>query len=104
MNGITVTIPTIAADDRTIEIGVEKALAWHFWIPKDRIRTSVKNGEVVLSGNVEWLFQKTGCEDAVRGVPGVKSVVNRIVVDPRSPRYYPREVASTEGKHHKGGR
>ncbi len=105
MNGISVTASTLVADDQTIENALVKALAWHFWIPKDRVRASVRNGHVTITGNVEWLFQKKGVEDAIRSIAGVHSIANEIVVEMKEPAsYYPHEKSIATGKHEKTGR
>ena len=105
MKSVSLTAPTFVVDDPTIEKAVAKALAWHFWIPKDRIRAHVKDGQVTLTGNVEWLFQKRGVEDAIRSIAGVHSIANEIIVEMIEPaRYYPHEKSLSQGKHTKTGR
>jgi osmotically-inducible protein OsmY len=37
---------------------------------------------VTLEGSVEWYYQKDAAERAVRYLPGVKGVTNKIVVQP----------------------
>ena len=105
MNSISVTASTFVVDDKTIDCAVSKALAWHFWIPKDRVRAIVNNGHVTLTGHVEWLFQKKGVEDAIRSIAGVQSIANEIVVEMKEPaRYYPHEKSCSSAKHGKTGR
>jgi osmotically-inducible protein OsmY len=43
----------------------------------------VHEGEVTIEGEVEWRFQRDRAEEAIRGLRGVKSVTNLIVVKPR---------------------
>ena len=49
-------------------------------LPRDRLRVRFVNGYVVLSGEVEWPYQKTCAEADARRVPGVSVVVNDIMV------------------------
>jgi osmotically-inducible protein OsmY len=43
----------------------------------------VKKGWVTLEGEVEWNYQRTRAEDAVRRVRGIRGVTNSIEVKPR---------------------
>ena len=95
---------TSQADERLLE-AITQAMAWHFWIPKERISVEVSDGWISLRGNVEWLFQKQGAEDAVCKVEGVRGITNNIEVDLREPtRYYPHPASPWGGKHYKTGR
>ncbi len=49
-------------------------------VPRDRLRIGFLNGYVILSGEVEWPYQKTCAEADVRRVPGVTGVTNDIMV------------------------
>jgi osmotically-inducible protein OsmY len=49
----------------------------------DRIKLIVKDGWLTLEGAVEWQYQKTTAENAVRHVRGVKGVTNVISVKPK---------------------
>lgn len=46
------------------------------------LRVHVDQGTVTLTGSVRWPLERTGAEDIVRGVDGVRDVVNNIVVAP----------------------
>jgi hypothetical protein len=52
-------------------------------ISYDRIKVIVKDGWITLEGAVEWQYQKTTAENAVRKVKGVKGVTNVIGVKPK---------------------
>lgn len=67
--------PAIAGDAVT-------ALDWNILVPRNHVQVVVKNGWVYLEGQVDWQFQKTHAEKAVRYLPGVKGVVNGILVKP----------------------
>jgi osmotically-inducible protein OsmY len=55
----------------------------HISIPSDQIKVTVRNGWVTLEGNVEWQYQKTLAESAVKKLKGVIGITNRIEVRPR---------------------
>lgn len=59
------------------------ALKWHISVPDDRIKVTVAQGSVTLTGDVEWFYQKEAAEDAVRTLTGVKGVSNLIAVKAR---------------------
>jgi osmotically-inducible protein OsmY len=45
----------------------------------------VRGADVILEGEVEWRFQQARAEEVVRGVRGVKTVINLIRVKPPAP-------------------
>lgn len=51
-------------------------------LTSDRIQVVVRDGVVTLEGSVEWNFQKEWAEKAVRKLPGIKSIANKIEVEP----------------------
>jgi osmotically-inducible protein OsmY len=59
------------------------ALQWNSSVPPDRIQVMVKKGWVTLEGDVEWGYQKTAAEDAVRRLTGVVGVSNQVAVKAR---------------------
>jgi osmotically-inducible protein OsmY len=46
------------------------------------VSVTVRNGHITLSGTVEWMYQKTIAERAVRYLRGVRGVFNNITVKP----------------------
>jgi osmotically-inducible protein OsmY len=63
----------------------------HVGIPADRIKVTVKNGWVTLEGTVDWQYQKTLAESAVKKLKGVLGITNNIEV---KPSVSPTEVKS----------
>jgi osmotically-inducible protein OsmY len=53
-------------------------------VPDDRISTTVSEGVVTLEGNVELWAQRADAERAIERLSGVKGVINRITIAPRS--------------------
>jgi osmotically-inducible protein OsmY len=58
-------------------------IAWDSTIPKDRVQVKVQGGFVTLSGEVDWHYQRTDAEYAVRKLEGIKGFSNEIKVKPR---------------------
>ncbi|MFT3702054.1 MAG: BON domain-containing protein [Agriterribacter sp.] len=56
------------------------------------LTASVKDGVVTLSGECKDEADKTACESAVRGIEGVKQVVNNCTVTPPPPAPAPAPV------------
>lgn len=57
-------------------------LRWNTSIPDDQVQVRVENGAIVLSGKVNWHFQKDAAERALHGLTGVRSISNRIEIEP----------------------
>ena len=69
--------------DPGIAQSILSALRFNISIPYDKIQVTVENGWVTLDGEVEWQFQKTTAENAIKYTMGVKGVTNRITLKPR---------------------
>jgi osmotically-inducible protein OsmY len=69
--------------DEDIARAALNRLEWSISVPKDRIKVKVSKGWLTLEGTVEWHFQKTAAEEAVRNLVGVKGVLNHIEVKPQ---------------------
>ena len=83
-NDIEVRLPAIdERPDPDIARDAVAALKAELPISHDRIKVIVKDGWMTLEGAVEWQYQKTTAENAVRRVKGVKGVTNVIAVKPK---------------------
>jgi len=69
--------------DEDIARAAVNRLEWTITVPKDRIKVKVSKGWVTLEGEVDWQFQKNAAEQAVRGLVGIKGVINHIEVKER---------------------
>jgi osmotically-inducible protein OsmY len=58
-------------------------LQWNSSIPPNRIKVVVKKSWVTLEGDVDWGYQRTTAEDAVRRLTGVMGVSNHVAVKAR---------------------
>jgi len=68
--------------DTDIAADVVGALELHHTIP-EAVQAAVHVGHVTLTGTVDWMFQKSDAERAVRHIRGVRHVINRIAIAPR---------------------
>jgi osmotically-inducible protein OsmY len=66
-------------DDR-IESSAKKSYVFKTYLAEDSIKTESKNGAVTLTGTVAESSHKSLAQDTVEGLPGVKSVDNRLKV------------------------
>jgi len=71
-------------DDR-IESSAKKSYVFKHYLTDDSIKTESKNGEVTLTGTVSEQSHIGLASDTVSGLPGVKSVDNRLVVKGEAP-------------------
>lgn len=83
-NEIEVRLPVSAErTDADIAEAVLRALKWDAFIPEDKVKVTVSKGWVTLDGEVEWLYQRSDAEWAVRRLTGVRGVTNLIRAAPR---------------------
>jgi osmotically-inducible protein OsmY len=89
-NDIEVKLSSARTDPEIAREAVHE-LESHISIPSDKIKVTVKNGWVTLEGNVDWQYQKTLAESAVKKLRGVIGITNSIEV---KPKVSPTEVKS----------
>jgi osmotically-inducible protein OsmY len=77
-NDLQVRLRLERADDEIAE-DVARALSVRATLPAT-VQAVVHNGHVTLTGTVQTLFAKAVAENAIRYVPGIKGIVNRIAV------------------------
>jgi hypothetical protein len=83
--------PSSMCLDPEIARDVVHDLQSHVSIPADQIKVTVQNGWVPLEGTVEWQYQKSLAEAAVKKLRGVIGVTNNIQV---KARVSPTEIKS----------
>lgn len=80
---ITVKLPGDSErNDTDIARAAVNALEWNSAIPRNRVKVLVEKGWITLEGGVEFNFQRSEAETAVRYLLGVIGVTNRITVKP----------------------
>ncbi len=78
---LSVKLPkSFVRSDTDIAHAAVSALKWDVEVPDVRVQVLVDDGWVSLDGAVDWQFQRTAAEKAVRYLTGVKGVINRITV------------------------
>ncbi len=83
-NDIEVRLPSIdQRPDPDIARDAVAALKTELPISHDKIKITVKDGWITLEGAVEWQYQKSAAENAVRKLKGVKGVTNVITLKPK---------------------
>ncbi len=74
-------MPKVADDE--IAKRAADILKWDAMVPEEKIQITVRNGFVTLKGNVEWQYQRTAAEDAIRKLSHITGVSNLIEITPR---------------------
>ena len=69
-------------NDGDIAAAASNAIAWTTNIPQENITVTVRQGRIILEGEVEWWFQKENVEKLVQNLMGVKVVSNMITIKP----------------------
>ena len=69
--------------DTDIAQAAETALKWDVAVPHKQIKLSVERGFVTLEGEVDWKFQKSAADRAVRHLKGVTGLSNFITIKPK---------------------
>jgi osmotically-inducible protein OsmY len=73
---------TFSRTDPEIARDAVHELESHVSIPADKIKATVKDGWVTLEGTVDWQYQKSLAESAVKKLKGVVGTTNNIQVKP----------------------
>jgi osmotically-inducible protein OsmY len=84
-------------DDR-IESAAKKSYVFKTYLKDDSIKTESKNGAVTLTGTVAFESHRSLAQGTVEGLPGVKSVDNRLKVKGESPAEHSDGWLSTKVK------
>jgi osmotically-inducible protein OsmY len=84
-NDLEVRLPSVdERPDPDIARDAVAAIKSQLPISSEHIKVVVKNGWVTLEGQVEWQYQRSTAENAVRRIKGVKGVSNLIQLKPRA--------------------
>jgi osmotically-inducible protein OsmY len=73
----------VVTGDSEIAERVLTSLKWSAIVPSDRVTVKVENGWVALNGELDWQFQKTAAEAAVRRLSGIVGISNLIKLPPQ---------------------
>ena len=84
-NDIEVRMPSVdERPDPEIARDAVAAIKSQLPISSEKIKIVVKNGWITLEGEVEWQYQRSTAEQAVRRIKGVKGVSNTIKLKPQA--------------------
>ncbi|MEX2154436.1 MAG: BON domain-containing protein [Gemmatimonadaceae bacterium] len=81
--------------DIDVAHAVADALRWDVEVPDDKIKARVDEGWVWLDGEVEWAYQRSAAQRAVRYLTGVVGVSNNVRIRKRA--WAPEVKARIEG-------
>lgn len=83
-NDVKVRLPDkFERSDTDIAKAARRAIEWHTQLPAETIKVKVDDGWVALEGTVNWNYQRTRAEQAVRYLAGVRGVTNQLRVKTR---------------------
>lgn len=68
--------------DGEIAAAAAHKIAWATTIPTGTVQITVRNGWIILEGEVEWWYQKNAAETVMRSISGVHGVSNSISIKP----------------------
>ena len=82
---LAIKLPDAAErSDPDIAQSVLSAMRFNVAVPSHRVQAMVENGWVTLEGEVDWQFQKSAAESAVKYLMGVKGISNNISIKRRA--------------------
>ncbi len=68
--------------DGEIAAAAAHKIAWATTIPTGTVEITVRNGWIILEGEVEWWYQKNAAETVMRSIAGVRGVSSSISIKP----------------------
>lgn len=90
---LKVTTDGLGTDDATLRKAAEHVLEASVFIPSTTISVSAADGCVTLGGTVLYYREKIDAENAIRRLPGLKSIENIIAVsNPAAPRGFNESI------------
>jgi osmotically-inducible protein OsmY len=76
--------PDHKRSDTDIATSAEQALKWNTMVPFEAIRLTADRGWVTLQGEVDWDYQRSSVEKAIRPLMGVVGISNEIKLRTRA--------------------
>jgi len=78
---LAISVPAHASDmDDRIELAAKKSYVFKTYLKDDDIKIQSRNGVVTLTGMVSEEYHKSLAQETLAGMPGVKSVDNRLEI------------------------
>ncbi|MDF1518254.1 MAG: BON domain-containing protein [Lutibacter sp.] len=66
--------------DKEIAKATANAFSWDNAVPEENLFVKVEYGQIYLSGEVDWFYQKEAAKNAVENLLSVKNLINTIDV------------------------
>ncbi|AZL15915.1 BON domain-containing protein [Rickettsiales endosymbiont of Stachyamoeba lipophora] len=76
---------TYKRSDAYIVQSAMNALRWNIFVTAEDIKVTVENGHLILTGEVEYYFQKERAKKAVSYITGITNITNNIIVTSNTP-------------------
>ena len=73
-------IPTTQSDDENIAASILSEFHRETTIPEDQLTIHVQDGNVVVKGDVYWLYQKNAVSVTLKAIDGIRECLNQIRV------------------------
>jgi hypothetical protein len=86
----------VPISDATISRNVSRQLASSGLRSPCRIQVQTRNGEVTLSGTVQFVHQRNTAVQSIRTVEGVRRIVEKLKVTPPAKHQYPQPTAASK--------
>ena len=80
-------------NDEDIARAAINALEWDVWVPTQIIKVKVESGWITLDGEVDYKYEQTAAEEAVRNLTGVRGVIRLITL--KKPDVLPSEIQTS---------
>jgi len=91
---LKVDVPALhVRNDEDIARAAINALEWDVWVPTQIIKVKVESGWITLDGEVDYKYEQTAAEEAVRNLTGVRGVINLITL--KKPDVLPSEIKTS---------
>ena len=91
---LKVDVPALhVRNDEDIARAAINALKWDVWVPTQIIKVKVESGWITLDGEVDYKYEQTAAEEAVRNLTGVRGVINLITL--KKPDVLPSEIKTS---------
>ncbi len=78
-----VLAPADRRTDAVIAAEVMRTLQWDTVVPEEKIAVTVRDGHVVLTGEVDWDQQRIAAEDVITPLQGITGLSNMLTVAPK---------------------
>jgi osmotically-inducible protein OsmY len=84
-NDVEVRLPSVdERPDPEIARDAVHAIRSQLPVSADNVKLTAHNGYITIEGEVEWQYQRAAAENAVRGIKGVKGVINNMLLKPHA--------------------